>query len=89
MSAGTICWLISIAINLIICILFCTSVYLHDDDKKLLPVGVSILIVGLGLIKYVATVVAVLLIIAFLVLACEMDIYFDFKNKFLNDLFTR
>ena len=89
MSAGTICWLISIAINLIICVLFCTSVYFYDDDKKLFPVGVSILIIGLGLIKYVATVVAVLLIIAFLVLGCEGDIYFKFKNKFLDDLFTR
>lgn len=89
MSAGTICWLISIAINLIMCILFCTAVHSQHDDKKALPKGIAIIIGGLGLIKYLATGIAVIFIIVFIALGCSDEIYVEFKNKFLNDLFTR
>lgn len=89
MTTGTIVWLISIAINIVICTLFCTAVYNDDDDKVVIPKGVSILIALLGCLKYVSTAVAVILITIFIAMGCEGCIYFQFKNKFLDDLFTR
>lgn len=88
MTTGTIVWLISIAINVVICTLFCTAVY-NDDDKVVIPKGVSILIALLGCVKYVSTAIAVILITIFIAMGCEGCIYFQFKNKFLDDLFTR
>lgn len=89
MTTGTIVWLISIAINIIICTLFCTAVYNDDDDKVVIPKGVSILIGLLGCVKYLSTAIAVILIIIFIAMGCDGYIYFNFKNKFLDDLFTR
>lgn len=87
MTTGTIVWLISIAINIVICTLFCTAVYNNNDDKVVIPKGVSILIALLGCVKYLSTVIALILIIVFIIMGC--GIYFKFKNKFLDDLFTR
>lgn len=89
MTTGTIVWLISIAINIIICTLFCTAVYNNDDDKVVIPKGVSILIGLLGCVKYLSTAIAVILIIIFIAMGIGECIYFNFKNKFLDDLFTR
>ena len=87
MTTETIVWLISIAINIVICTLFCTAVYNNNDDKVVISKGGSILIALLGCIKYLSTVIALILIIVFIIMGC--DIYFKFKNKFLDDLFTR